>query len=252
MILSAKKGTIKRPSFDGILIDKTGATITNFIVNPVADETGTTLDGYRVSMSSDTAYVVGDEVLIVEPDGIERQNVIEGVGIDVLQLQDRLTSFDSGVAITVKPNFVSIELNITEDGIYYFSDHEALIVSDTYFAIDVPYGIIADRFQTLPRDANMPLKNKDAKEAIFAEFSFDPLFFRKLDMGQLTELVKLKILAILESTLPPEYIKHQTNYDNFKNSMVNLIEVTIEGELDPDVFEDPDAGTFNLEFDWGE
>jgi len=252
MIISTKTGTIKKPLFDSTIYDTDGDSITTFTVNTIADEVGTSLDGYRVSFSSNTSFVKGDSVLIKETDGILRQNVIEEVGDDVIKLQERLQSFDSGVTITVKPDFVSITLNMSEEGIYYFTDNEALIISTTYFNIQIPFGAVSNRYANLKQDSNMPLMNQEAKYSVFADFSFDPLFFRKLDMGQLRELVLLKMLAILEDELPEDFIKHQTNYDNFKQSVVNILAITEEGEIDPNIIDDPESAYFTMNFTWGE
>jgi len=253
MILAFKDSTIKKEKFDNKLFDTDGTLVTAYTINTVSDETGTTLDGYDVQMSGSTSFVPGDSVIVVEPDGMYRKNVVEQVGVSIIRFQERLSSFAPNRSVTVKPDYVSITLNLTDNKIYRFTDNEALIISPSFVNNFVNFASISNRYGSLASDANIELMNSEAKESIFGDFSFEPFFFRKLGLGQIRELLLLKICALVERRDGPlDATIHQEAYEKYLAKMVNIVAVDEDGVLDPDIMEEGANAIFDFDFGWGE
>lgn len=213
MQILAKKGdiiTVKK-DFDNKIFKYNGDALildTDFKTVEVPDASGTSIHNIITTVEAHS-FEAGDEVMILESDGIYRPNVIVNVGPTKIETVKPILK--SG-AVTVKFNGTKIELLTLENNIYTFSDNSTLIINDTYFNIKLDLSELRARVRNLmDYRADIDSLINAAKKSVLADFGSDLTAFRALDTGRLEELVIRKIEMILEQAT--DGLKYTNSYN---------------------------------------
>ena len=207
--LSKKNGTIFRKSFDGRIYNSKGELLlssTDFEVLSNPTITGTVLKNV-VTLALDEGetnpFKQGDNVVVYEPDGIYRLNVVSNVGESKIEF---ITAILTNGSINIRYDGDKIVLKDIDDGVYTFSDNSSMFIASTFFNIEVPINILSVRIPEMFKlkfDLNSSMEA--AKISVLSDFNNDYTSFQMVDISQLTELIILKLKVF-----------HQQNEDNLR------------------------------------
>lgn len=209
--------------YNGTLLVKN----TDFSIITVDDSTGNSINNI-ISITSETphSFESGDNVIVIEADGIRRPNVIVNVGDTKIELEKPILKNGS---VTIIFNGTKIQLINLESDLYTFSDGSSLIVNDTFMDIDIPMSELSVRYKNI-MNYRLDLKNIliSAKKSVLADFSTQLDNFRAIDVGQLEELIIRKIGVFLES--PEDGLRFTNSYKEYLKD-VSLQLKSDEGKL---------------------
>ena len=202
LITVQKGGEFSTHIFDGKIYDVDRNELDSGLFTYTSPQTITAyVDArYIVRNVNTTLYKIkkSDTLLITQSDGLEDDFVVKSLGLDKIKIDQPLRDLVD-TEISVKTNKYTITLDSTiEEGMYYLSNNEVIIVADTFHNLQIPRGTIQHRYSSYSDNADLELTNTDAKESLIGDFSKQPHFYKVLDVGPLTELLKRKILSILE------------------------------------------------------
>lgn len=224
--LKANTDTIKKAKFDDKIYKSDGTLLTkttHFTVDSEISYSGVAISNVitlTIQEGESLLLDEGDNVLILEPDGLFKPNVVVNTGANKITVKKPILS--SG-AVTVKASDVRINLLNLEDGLYTFSDHSSIIVSGTFVNVVISPDILMERFRGRLSGYQVDWENmnKAAVLAVLAEYHFDLTFFQAVDFGQITELVIRKIGQHLE--VSADNFKYTNEYKEFKKIVDNKI-----------------------------
>jgi len=222
--LKGRNDIVSKSKFDDKIYKSTGELLvkdTDFEVLAVNTLNGSSI-GNVITLSlgslTENPFKEGENVIITEPDGLFRGNVIVNVGTNKITLKRAVLGQG---AVTVKNADVNIQLIDLEEGVYTFSDHSGMIVSDTFINVFIPQSILLTRYMGKLSGYNNDFTNlnETAVLSVLAEYSYDLTFFQTIDLGQVTELVLRKIGQILEN--PEDNFKYTNEYKEYKKVVDN-------------------------------
>jgi len=202
LITVQKGGSFSTHIFDGKIYDVDRNELDSGLFTVLAPQTITAkVDARYIVKDIDTVtnkISKSDTLLITQSDGLEDDYIILKIGTNKVKIDQPLDD-TADTEITVKTNKYTITLDPTiEEGMYYLSNNEVIVVADTFHNLQIPRAIIKHRYSSYSDNADLELTNTDAKESLIGDFSKQPHFYKVLDVGPLTELLKRKILSILE------------------------------------------------------
>lgn len=223
--LSKGDGTIFRNSFDR-KIYKSNKTLlvedTDFEVLDNNFYTGTVLKNIitlTLEEGETNPFSTGDNVVICEPDGIYRINVVSNVGINKIEFINAILRDGS---ISIRYNGDKIVLKDIEDGIYTFSDNSSIIIASTFFNIEVPINILMVR---VPEMFKMKVDIKSnleaAKISVLSDFNSDYTSFQMIDISQLTELLILKLKIFYQQN--EDNLRYTEDYSKYFKKAISSI-----------------------------
>ena len=210
-------GTIYKPKFDGNIYKTDGTKLvstTQFEVLTPVSKSGTGA-GSVVDFANSHTFQQGDNVLVVEFDGIARENVIVNIGTNKVELKKKLVAEGS---CTVTQQGHKIVLKGIDNGLYTFSDNSSLIVSETFVNTFIDIATLSIRYKNfVSYKLDIETLNRTALDSVVADFSDNLQFFRAIDTAQINELVILKIGTFIETDL--DALKYTNAYNSFKKNV---------------------------------
>lgn len=237
--------TIYKPKFDGKIYKTNGTLLvldTDFELETIPDKSGTA-SGSVIDFSGSHSFQQGDNVLVLESDGIARENIVVNVGTNKLELKKKILGEGS---CTVSLQGYKITLKGIENGLYTFSDHSSIIVSETFVNIVIDFATLSVRYKNFANyKLDLDTLNRAALDSVIADFSNNLQFFRLVDTAQLNELLILKIGTFIETDA--DALRYTNAYNSFKKTVSMNLE-SDNGTTNGD--EDFDNST-SLEYSWG-
>jgi len=249
MIIASTSGTIRKKVFDGKIYDYQSEEVAAGLftaTSPVSELSVAVVDGYILTITG--TYENGQDILITGSDGVSRDNVVKYASATKIELAERLNNVDDST-VTVAKNYYSIVFSSIPEGLYFFADHEALLINDTFVNIQVDVSAIKARYKNFNNDS-LEIYNEEAIKSVLADFSFDATFYRIIDLNQVRELIILKILTFAVASDDKEgALKDYTDFKLIINNKLKLSEgKTIE---DKEVVLDPDDDGSGGGITWG-
>jgi len=236
---SIKVGEVLGPLYDssGNEVDTGLYTITNG-----TEHTATVIDVFKFSCTD--SFDEADNILIGATSDTLAQNSIIEVGDNTYRVAKSI-KHDIHSTIIVKDNFVTFTTVNLPEGLYYFQNNVALVISRTFSNTRVTYTDVLARYDELKDTEDIEAKNNEAIKSVIADFSYKSDFFRSLDLLQIRELVMLKILTFVTKGTSA-YEDAKDNYNEYKKDMISIIKVEADGTIsNPDVIDDSTSdGTF--------
>jgi len=237
------QGTIKKNEFDGVIYDADGDTLTittDFtVISPTTLSSCAVVSPLVIEVGAVHGLEVGDSINITGSDGIARQNIVKAVGTTNIELEERIyPSTDTAVDIYINFYKITFTSNVDE-GLYRFSDNVGLIIHDSFVDTTINYSNLHVRALGVDKNVNMASLNDEAKNSVIADFSFEPLFYTKVDMLQIRELLLLKMIWFISDADNKDRAKK--DYTDYFNNVRNIIEVNQSNdEMSPDITEGED------------
>lgn len=247
--LKANTDTIKKAKFDNKIYKSDGTLLienTDYTIENEVSYGGVAVNNV-VTLTIPTGINLleeGDNVLIVEPDGLYKPNVIVNTGLTKITVKKPILSSGN---VTVTASDVRVNLIDLEDGLYTFSDHSSIIVSSTFINVFITPDILMERFRGRLTGYQVDWENMNrvAVLAILAEYHFDLTFFQTVDFGQITELVIRKIGQHLE--VSSDNFKYTNEYKEFKKIIDNSVK-SDDGKLN---ITGTTSNTGGISWSWG-
>ena len=214
MILVHKTGTIKRYNFDGKIykVDGTVLAAGFAVTNPF-----TTADLSKISKDvveyPGHNFKAGDSIGVIGADGIVRHTFVSNVGADKIELKDSIVPSRS-VTVKLVVEEHTITFTSIDNGMYTFSDNEALIIADTFLSVFVSYSDLHNYWGATPRNLTIESLNVAARNSVLADMSKYPTFYKSIDLGQLKELILKKMTVILTADIDKR-VTVQESYDAY-------------------------------------
>jgi len=245
-------GSFETDYFNDVILDIDGKEVTDYTYTSPSSSTATVDSKYIVSGVTGLNISKGDVVGIVGTDGIEQDFIVIGAGTDVIKLLTKLSeTVGAEVTVKTKKYVVTFGAELTE-GQYTTDANDVIIVANTFSNCYINKAFIQNRYPNLDDNKNIDLLNDDAKEALIGDFALNPHFYKTLDLGQLTELMKRKILSILELGETDRDSNNQPltdQYDKLVNNTVNILN-TIDDNTPNGDATDPDTMPSAVDFSW--
>ena len=242
-------GTFEVDYFDDKIYDADGDAVTDYTMISPSSATGTVDTKFIVSGVALLNISKGDVVDITGEDGIVEDYIVMAVGTDVIRLQENLNA-SIGATVTVVTKKYSITAGaLMVEGQYQLSTNEVIVIANTFSSAYINKSFLQYRYSNLSDNIDIDLANEDAKEALIADFPLNPLFYKTLDLGQITELMKRKILSTLELADPDRDSNNQPLTDNFillLGETVNILDTVDDNTPSGDVTDEttlPSAGS---------
>jgi hypothetical protein len=247
--LKSNTDTIKKAKFDNKIYKHDGTLLvenTNYTIGSEISYVGVVVNNI-ITLTIPTGVNLleeGDNVLILEPDGLYRPNVVVNTGINKITVKKPILSAGD---IVVTASDVSINLIALEDGVYTFSDHSSIIVSSTFINVFIAPDVLMERYRGRLTGYQIDWENMNrvAVLAVLAEYHFNLTFFRTVDFGQITELVIRKIGQHLE--VSSDNLKYTNEYKEFKKIVDNGVQ-SDNGVLDTT---STSSNTNGFSWSWG-
>jgi len=192
---------------------------------------------------SNDSFELADNILIGYDNTTFYPNVITNVGDNVYRVAKKI---EQGINedINIKQNFSIFNTIALPEGLYYFANNEALIISKVFSNLRISFTELNARFDELAKNIDLEAKNDEAIKSVIADFSYKPDFFRYLDLNQIRELVILKMLLWLTFGTD-NYEDSSNNYNNYKKDMINVIKIQVEGNI-----ENPEVIDEGVTYEW--
>ena len=245
-------GTFEVDHFDDKIYDADGDVVTDYVTVSPSSIAGIVDTKFIVSGVASLNINKGDVVDITGEDGIVEDYVVIAVGADVIRLQNNLNSAD-GTTVTVTTKKYKITAGaLMVEGQYQLDTNEVIVVANTFSNAYINKAYIKNRYSSLSDDKNIDLMNEDAKEALIGDFPLNPQFYKTLDLGQITELMKRKILSILELSDNDRDSNNQPLTDDYHillNSTVNILDTVVNNTPNGNVT-DPDTMPSSSSVTW--
>lgn len=200
MIIVKEQGVFKIEDFDGIIYDSDGNVLDSANYTSIAPSftTGTVLNKFVINGVNILNIEKGDVVDITGTDGIVNDYIVVAKGDNAIRVASS-TGETEGASVIVSTKVFKVELGANiKEGMYYLSNNEVIIVANTFSNAYINKAYVKNRYRNLNDNVDIDLLNSDAKEALIGDFPLNPFFYKALDIGQITELLKRKILSILE------------------------------------------------------
>ena len=154
-----------------------------------------------------------------------------------------------GTIVSVRQEESIITLTTLEEGQYYLSTNEIIIVANTFANLFINKAQIKTRYKNLDDAFDIELLNNEAKESVIADFSFNPYFYKTLDLGQLTELQKRKIQVLL--TYEDDSTKAIDDYNKLLKNVTNYLNTIVDNTPNKDVTKDDLLADSGISICWG-
>lgn len=259
MILCFPNSSFKRKTQYPILKeDGTSLSLTdNYNIDaPLTAVTGTKIDNFTLEITDPEPE--GEETIIpfcsvvfagdninINIDGFDTHNVITAVDVtsNRLKLKSTLLASGSTFLASVKEYTYNILSTCTE-GFYRFKDGESLLIRSEIQNMSIDYASVIIRDFSLSSQISVGdfvNLNKEALNSVYADLSYLKDVWNVIDIGQFRELIILKLLAMADHK---DSIKHLTNYDNYKNSVINLIKIDTTATPQTDIKGSTEGGAW--------
>jgi len=165
----------------------------------------------------------GTIITIITTEGLEVDYTVKNVGATALRFFEQLEDERlSNIQFKEKAG----QLSFVNEGLFTDNNNNMYLVANNFSNISVSQAEIRQMYPQVNKDEDIDLLNKQAKDEVRADFSFDTNFHNLLDYGQLNTLVKLKIGHILErrsqDTLNTD-MKFANDYDKLLKSLTNWL-----------------------------
>jgi len=236
MILIKVGGVFKTENFDNIIYNAKAEEITGYTVESPVSLVGFVKDRFTLTVVAHSLNK-GDVILVKGDDDIEDDFVIVGVGTNTIKVAS-LLNLNINTAVEVRTQEYIINMGSIVEGQYHLPTNEVIIIANTFSNLYVNKASIKSRFNNLDDNTDIDLLNTEAKESIIADFSFNPYFYKNLDLGQLTELQKRKMLCILEMGFLSESEKYCRSYDALVKTVTSYLNTKDKNKPNLDVTTD--------------
>ena len=251
MIIVKQGGSFPIKNFDNKIYNADGDLLgvdIDYTYTAPASYSGTILDRFKLETSTHT-ILKGSVVNIKGEDDITNDYMVMGVGATTIEVEPLMSlSVGSTATITQEEGSITL-LSALEEGQYNLSTNEIIIVADTFANLYINKAKIRTRYKNLDDDIDIDLLNNEAKESVIADFSFDPYFYKTLDLGQLTELQKRKIQVILTSE--SDSTKAIDDYKALLKSTINYLNTRVDNKASGDVTKDDLSKNDKFVIGWG-
>ena len=238
MIIVKQEGSFSIKDFDNKIYNASGDLLvadTDYTYTAPASYSGTILDRFKLETGVH-AIVKGSVVNIKGEDDITNDYMVMGVGATTIEVEPLMSLSVGSIATVTQEEGPITLLSALEEGQYNLSTNEIIIVANTFANLYINKAKIRTRYKNLDDDLDIDLLNNEAKESVIADFSFDPYFYKTLDLGQLTELQKRKIQVILTSE--SESTKAIDDYKALLKITINYLNTKISNKASEDVTKD--------------
>jgi len=227
MIIIKEEGNFTIEYFGGKIFDTSYDEIDGSYYTSVAPTNviGSVDTKYTISGIASLNITKGDVVNITGDDGIVDDYIVVGVGTDIIRVKDVIKS-DIGTNVTVQTNIYKITFGSEiEEGMYYLDTNDVIIVANTFSNTYINKAKIQLRYSELDDGKDVDLMNDDAKEALIGDFPLNPTFYKTLNLGQITELLKRKIISILELSDKTRDKNNQPLTDDYHELLISTVNI---------------------------
>lgn len=208
------------------LLDEDGAALSTdyYSVTSPTFTAATKSDRFMFTLTDITGYESGDQIT-VKQDGFETNNVIAQIDKAGKRIRLETPVFESSSTFLVaKGKYSYLIKNNCPEAFYRFKNGESILVRSAIQTMTIDYASVITRDLSLTTQltpGTFKNTNKEALNAVYADLCYLPKVWNVIDVGQLRELIVLKILELAERS-KNDATKHALAYEAFRVRVVSM------------------------------